>query len=309
MRPAKLHIAIVGAGAVGSVLGRLLVERHHRITAVISRSSRSARRCGRFLGCQTVSTSLDAIPQKTQVVMITTPHGAIQDVARSLARRAGFQWRGIGVCHASGMFTAAVLDPLLECGATTFSFHPLQTFPRDFPPRVVVPSARGIVYGVDGNPAGIRMARILARALEGNILLVPPAKREFYHAACVIASNHLTTMLGILDLFYAEIAPDRHDAARVFGPIIDATLANVRATSAARALTGPVARGGTETIARHFEALKQNAAALIPYYARMTLETIRLALEKHTLTRAQVQDLTQLALSYLDQHFEPEDHL
>lgn len=239
--------------------------------------------------------------------MITTPHGAVRDVARALAAGTGLSWNGVAVCHASGMLTAEGLAPLRKAGATVFSFHPLQTFPREFPPRKIVPSARGIVYGVDGAPDGIRMARKLARALEGKILCVPPELREYYHAACVVASNHFTVLLGILDAFYQDIAPGRRDAFDVFGPILQATLNNVRRTSPSQALTGPVARGGTDTLARHFEALKRHAPALIPYYARMTLETLRLAMAKHSLTAAQVNDLTQLSISYLHQPFEHEE--
>jgi predicted short-subunit dehydrogenase-like oxidoreductase (DUF2520 family) len=307
MRSQPLNIAIIGGGAVGSVLGRVLVENKQRITAVVSRSDASARRCGRFLSCRTVSTSLDVIPQNTQVIMITAPHGAIPEVARGLSLRNGFKWKGVSVCHASGMLTADALAPLRDAGATVFSFHPIQTFPRDFPPRKIVPSARGIVYGVDGSPAGIRMARKLARALEGRIILVPPAMREFYHAACVVASNHLVTMLGILRAFYLDIAPDRKDFIETFLPIIQATLTNVRASSPAAALTGPVARGGTDTIARHLAAIKQQIPALVPYYAQMTLETIRLAMDKKTLTSTQVEELTALAVSYQNQPYDIEE--
>lgn len=308
MRSRPLHIAIIGAGAVGSVLGRVLVENRQRITAVISRTETSARKGGRFLGCRVASTSLEAIPRSTEVIMITTPHGAVESVARALAALESFSWRGVAVCHASGMLTAAALAPLQQAGATVFSFHPIQTFPRDLHPAKIVPSARGIVYGVDGPPAGIRMARTLARRLEGRVLLVPPAMREFYHAACVVASNHLVAMLGILNAFYHDIAPGRKDFMEVFLPIIQATLGNVRATSPARALTGPVARGGTDTIAHHLDAIRHQVPALVPYYARMTLETIRLALEKNTLTAAQVKELTELALAYLNTPYDSEEH-
>jgi predicted short-subunit dehydrogenase-like oxidoreductase (DUF2520 family) len=309
-KPARaLNIAIVGAGSVGTTLGMILSENHQRITAVVSRSMTSAKRCGRLVSCRKVSTSLDAIPQKTEIVLIATPHGAVGEVASALARRKDFRWRGVGVCHASGMLTAAALEPLLEVGATVFSFHPLQTFPRDFHPRKIVPSARGIVFGIDGPPAGIRVAKKLAHALEGKVLLVPPELREFYHAACVAASAHVATLLGILKAFYGDIAPGRQDFMDAFLPIIHATLDNVRASSPARALTGPVARGGTETVNRHFEAIKRTAPALLPYYARMTLETIRVAMEKRSLTGEQVKELTSLALSHLNDSLESEESM
>jgi predicted short-subunit dehydrogenase-like oxidoreductase (DUF2520 family) len=309
MHSRSLNIAIIGAGSVGTTLGMILSANHHRITAVVSRTLTSARRCGKLVSCRTVSTTLEAIPQKTQIVFITTPHSAVRDVASALGRREGFRWRGVGVCHASGMLTADALEPLRKVGATTFSFHPLQTFPRDFHPRKIVPLARGIVYGVDGSPAGIRIARKLASALEGRVLRVPPELREFYHAACVVASSHVVTLLGILKAFYGSIAPGREDFMDAFLPIISATLDNVRATSPARALTGPIARGGTETLRRHFEAIQQTAPALLPYYARMTLETVRVAMEKRSLASEQVKQLTGLALSYMNDQFEHEESL
>jgi predicted short-subunit dehydrogenase-like oxidoreductase (DUF2520 family) len=299
-RSQSLNIAIVGAGAVGSTLGLILRENHHTITAVISRTPKSARKCGRLLSCRTVSTSFDAIPQETQIVMITTPHGAVRDVARGLARLEDFRWRGVAVCHASGMLTAEALDPLRNAGATVFSFHPLQTFPRDFPPRKIVPTARGIVYGIDGPPAGLRVAARLARALDGRTLRVPPDLREFYHAACVVASGHLVALTAILGAFYQDIAPGRRDFMDTFLPIMNATLSNVRASSPERALTGPVARGGTETLARHFDAIQRTAPALIPYYAHMTMETLRVAMEKHSLSSEQVNELTGLVSSYFE---------
>jgi predicted short-subunit dehydrogenase-like oxidoreductase (DUF2520 family) len=307
MRARPLNIAIIGAGSVGTTLGMILSKNHQQITAVVSRSLTSARRCGRLVSCRTVSTSLEAIPQKTGIVLITTPHGAVGDVASALALRKDFRWRGVAACHASGMLTAEALEPLRIAGATVFSFHPLQTFPRDFHPRRIVPSARGIMYGVDGPPAGIRVARKLASALQGRVLLVPPELREFYHAACVVASSHVVALMGILKAFYGDIAPGRRDFMDAFTPIIHATINNVRASSPTRALTGPIARGGAETLRRHFEAIEQTAPALLPYYARMSLETLRVAMEKNTLTAEKVKELTGLALSYTGDSFESKE--
>src|SRR5512140_197275 len=250
-RRARLHIAIIGAGKVGSVLGRILVENGERVVCVISRTAASASRAGRLLRCRRTSTDLAAIPPGTDLIFIATPHSAVRDVARALARLTDVSFRGVTVCHASGMLTAEALEPLRLRGATVFSFHPLQTFPRDFSPADIVPMARGIVYGVDGPPAGVRMARRLARLLDGSILIVPPEMREFYHAACVIASNHLTTMLSLIEGMYATVTGKTRGFYPVFKPIIMATLRNIEATSPVRALTGPVARGGVETVARH----------------------------------------------------------
>jgi predicted short-subunit dehydrogenase-like oxidoreductase (DUF2520 family) len=192
----KFRVAVIGAGRVGSVLGRIMVEEGAVITAVISRTLSSARRGGRYLHCRNVSTAPGAIPAGTDLLFIATPHDAVRDVAGAIAAVGTLPLKGMAACHASGMLTAAALSALEARGATVFSFHPLQTFPRDFPVRRIVPSARGIWYGVDGPPAALRVARRLARLLGGHMLEIPPEMRELYHAACVAASNHLTALLA-----------------------------------------------------------------------------------------------------------------
>jgi len=293
-----LNVAIVGAGKVGTVLGRVLVEEGGRITAVVSRSRSSATSAASYLGCRIHADALTAIPPETDIVFITTPHDAVAGVASTLARLEGLEFGRMGACHASGMLTASVLEPLAERGSTVFSFHPLQTFPRSFPPRRIVPLARGICYGADGSAAGLRMARRFARALRGHVIEIPPEQRELYHAACVVASNHLTALLSVLQEMYGGVRGEKRPSLEPFRPIINATVVNVFATSPATALSGPVARGGVDTVARHLEAVRASLPALMPYFTRMTLETARLAVERGTLTPERRKALENLVMAY-----------
>jgi predicted short-subunit dehydrogenase-like oxidoreductase (DUF2520 family) len=288
-RQRRLRVAIVGAGKVGSVLGRILVEEGCTISAVVSRTATSARRAGRFLNCRNAGTSPGAIPADTDLLFVTTPHSAVESVARDLAAQPDLRFSRLAACHASGMLTAAALQPLENRGATVFSFHPLQTFPRDFPPAKI--SARGITYGVDGSPAGLRYARRLARILQGRVLKVPPELRPFYHAACVVASNHLATLLWILERMFSRLGTGERDISRVFRPIIRATLENIERTSPALAMSGPVARGGVETVAQHFDAVREVAPDLLPIFAALTRESVGLALAKGSITEERAREL------------------
>lgn len=305
-RSSRWNIAIVGAGKVGSVLGRILVENGGRVVAVVSRSHSSARRAAKFLRCKTASTSLSAIPPTTHLVLITTPHGEVAETAVKLAQLPDIDFRGIAVCHASGMLTADALKPVRQKGATVFSFHPLQTFPRDFDPKDIVESGRGIYFGVDGSPAALNVAKQFARKLGGHILKVPPSRRALYHAACVLASNHLVTVLGILERMFKQLGTGHRNFYTPVEPIIMATLRNVARTSPAKALSGPVARGGVETLAGHFVSLKKYTPGLVPYFAHMSLETVKLAEAKGSLTKEQTRSLKTLLYSYLTPTTSPE---
>jgi predicted short-subunit dehydrogenase-like oxidoreductase (DUF2520 family) len=295
---ARLRVAVIGAGKVGLVLGRILADNGAAITCVVSRTPGSASAGGRFLGCRNSSTRLAGIPRDTNLVFIATPHDAVAGVATALANEADLDWPATSVCHASGMLTADVLAPLRAKGAMVFSFHPLQTFPRDFPPRKIVGSAKGITYGVDGEPAALGKAARLARLLGGRVVVVPPDLRVFYHAACVVASNHLTALLADLARMSGRLGFAPGDALAAFRPIIDATVNNVYRTSPARALSGPVARGGVQTVRGHLEAVNTLSPDLLPYFVRMTAETVRLATEKGALSEETVSAFRSLLESF-----------
>jgi predicted short-subunit dehydrogenase-like oxidoreductase (DUF2520 family) len=123
----------------------------------------------------------------------------------------------------------------------------------------------------------------------------------------VVASNHLTAMLGILETMFHRLRPEGEDFFDVFSPILKATLRNVQADSPAGALSGPIVRGGVETIAGHFDALTRFAPALIPYYTRLSMETMHLAIAKGALENAQVEELTRLLLHYSGGKLSQED--
>lgn len=295
----RVNVAIVGAGKVGAVLGRILAENGVHISCVVSRSSGSARAAGKFLGCRNVSTDVHAIPAQTDFVYITAPHSAIPEVALQLASHGTLNFKKVSVCHASGMLSAGALRPLQRKGATVFSFHPLQTFPRSFSPADIVPTARGIYFGVDGTPSAVRKARQFAKMLGGKVVMIPPAKRALYHAACVVASNHLTTMLAVVAEIFSTLEIRKVPFFSAFKPILLATLGNIEQTSPSQALSGPVARGGVETVREHLHAVARFTPEISSYYAAVTRETVRLALDKGSITRTQADEMNTMVGQFL----------
>lgn len=87
--------------------------------------------------------------------------------------------------------------------------------------------------------------------MNGRWFEVADADRPLYHAAAAVASNHLVALLGQVDRIAGSIGvpPEAYlDLAR-------ASLENVARLGPSLALTGPVARGDWDTVARHLAAL------------------------------------------------------
>ena len=88
-------------------------------------------------------------------------------------------------------------------------------------------------------------------ALEGTAVQVPDGDRVVYHAAAVVASNHLVALMGQVE----RLAGAVDVPLEAFLALARGALDNVAATDPATALTGPVARGDWGTVQRHLDAI------------------------------------------------------
>ena len=177
------------------------------------------------------------------VVLLTVPDAEIGRAAASLAD-------GLVVGHVSGATTLAPLAP-----HEAFGLHPLMT--------VTGPEAvfEGVPAALAGSSARAReTAHGLARVLGLRTFELHDHDRAAYHAAASIASNFLVT----LETFAAELAGTAGIPRDVLVPLIRATVSNWEAEGAA-ALTGPIARGDEETVARQRAAV----AARMPHRASL----------------------------------------
>ena len=273
-------ISIVGAGAVGRSLGLSLVGAGFEVAAVVSAHRREAGHLAILVGAPRSSDRLADLPDAGDV-FVCVPDDAIAGVARALAAL-DTSWSGRLVAHTSGSRPASVLDPVAAAGALTVSFHPLLSFPHEGPPVDLA----GAYVGIEGPDDGAERANHVARALGMRPVRIPTNDKPRYHLAASIASNYLTTLLATVDEVLGSdgprAAPRQSGEAETVGshiflPLIRETLDNIERSSPENALTGPVARGDVSTVRMHIDALRVSASHLLPLYAVLATETVRVA--------------------------------
>ena len=164
------------------------------------------------------------------------------------------------VGHCSGATGLAVLAPHEALG-----LHPLMTVAG---PGASFAGAGAAVGGT--TPRAVGTARAVAGALGMRAFLLDDADRPAYHAAASVASNFLVT----LETWAEELLPgDR----TLLAPLVRATVENWAADGAERALTGPIARGDTATVARQREAVAERTPAHLPLWDALATATYALA--------------------------------
>ena len=95
--------------------------------------------------------------------------------------------------------------------------------------------------------AGDAQTAELARTLGLHPFELPDSRRMQYHAAAVVASNHLVALLGQVERL-ASACGVPFDA---FAPLVQSSVINALGIGPSRALTGPVARGDLVTVEQH----------------------------------------------------------
>ncbi len=235
-----LDVVLVGPGRLGRSAALLLERGGHRVRLV----GRGA-----------------AIPP-APLTWLTVPDRAIGAVAAAVPL-------GGVVLHASGATDLAPLRPHRPAG----SLHPLMTFPGPevgLPPTDPPPPA-----AVAGDPEAVAAALGLAEALGWEPFAVP-GDRRLYHAAAVVAGNQATALLGMAAELLAAAGVPIADAPRLLAPLALSSIRNAAASSPARALTGPVARGDEAVLAAHRAAIAAHDAELAAHYDALTDLTRRL---------------------------------
>jgi predicted short-subunit dehydrogenase-like oxidoreductase (DUF2520 family) len=188
------------------------------------------------------------------IVLLCVPDGEIAAAAASVAS-------GRTVGHCSGATGLDVLAP-----HPAFSLHPLMTFTGEGRP----PSLTGAGAAVAGStPQTLGVAYALAGALGLRAVEVAPGDRIAYHAAASIASNFLVTLEGAAEQLAAGTGIERE----MLLPLVRATVENWGRLGSERALTGPVARGDEQTVARQRAAVGERAPELVALFDELVRVT------------------------------------
>ena len=269
---ARRHVAVIGAGAVGTALARRLAACGYPVDAVISRSETPARRLAERIGAPVAATEVAALPDTVDLVCCCVPDDALPSLVEALYLLPR-DWAGSTVAHTSGALTTGVLAPLAARGATTLGFHPLQAFTRASPPEAF----SGVYVGLEGTPAALAFGQRLAADLGTRPVVVPAGARARYHLAAVLASNCLVTLMALVEEVLAAAGIDRRDGGALMRPLVEGTWRNLAAQPPEAALTGPIARGDEATVAAHLDALGGDLEHLLPVYAALATETVRVA--------------------------------
>lgn len=242
---------LVGPGRVGRTLGTLLHRKGQlQLQDVLSAERATAEDAVAFIGAGRAVRALSDL-RPADLWLLATPDAAITPVAMALAAT-GTVRRGDVVWHCSGALASTALAPLAAAGARVASLHPLKSFAA---PAAATASFAGTWCTAEGDATALAVLQPLYESLGAKVRVIEAAGKTLYHAASVLVCNDLTALMEAGLRTYAAAGLDRVTAQTMMEPLVRETLDNVFRLGTTEALTGPVARGDADVIARQFAAL------------------------------------------------------
>jgi predicted short-subunit dehydrogenase-like oxidoreductase (DUF2520 family) len=131
------------------------------------------------------------------------------------------------------------------------SIHPLisisdQTTHRSF---------AGVYFALEGDVAAVRAGKRLTLDLGGNSFVISADKKPLYHAAALMASPNLTTLIDIAIEMMLHCGISARHARQMLLPLIQSTVQNLVHQEPRAALTGTFKRGDIDTVKKHLAAI------------------------------------------------------
>ena len=282
-----MDVSIIGAGRLGTSLGRALARKGYKIRALSCQSLISARESQKIIREGKALTDNVKAAGEGNLIFLCLPDEKLAKAARKLAH-SNISWSKKFVFHSSGLLPAEILKPLQERGAFTASVHPIQSFsqksssPKHFD---------GIFWGLEGDKKALSLARKIVRQLKGHPLPIKAKDKPLYHAACSLASNFFVVLLDIASSLLEDIGLKEEDAERCLLPLLEGTLQNVKKFGRKTSLSGPIVRGDKESVKSHLEALQR-----FPLYSQIYMKLAERALQMARRKKLSTQKIKALRL-------------
>lgn len=286
-RPNRLGIGIIGAGRVGGVLGLALQQAGHTITAVHAVSEASMARAEALLPNVPI-VDIPDILRRSEAVIFAVPDDVLEDLVSGLAA-AGHIQTGHLLVHTSGRYGTDVMHSVREFGAIPVAIHPAMTFTGT---SLDIDRLHNTAFGITADPVVAPIAEALVVEMGGIPVTIPEAARSVYHAAMAHASNHLVTLTDQAQTMLASAGIDQ--PSKLLGNLMSASLENAL-TNGDQALTGPVSRGDSGTVAKHLETLQAlDDAELYETYRAMAQATAQRAHSAGFINATKLEELLEL---------------
>ena len=258
-------IGFIGAGRVGTTLGKYFVSNGINISGYYSKTKESSASSADFTN-SILFNELDDLINKSDTIFITVPDGEISHVWTQIMNA---DINGKTVIHCSGAMTSRIFAGAKQRGVYAYSLHPL------FAINSRVESWKHMVeayFTVEGDSERIEDVKSLIEKVGNPISEINEESKIRYHAASVFFSNLVIGLAAAGEGLLLQCGLDKEFSENAWKSLFIGNATNMINKGLTDALTGPVERADHHTIHKHLESLKGSDETIYKELSRMILD-------------------------------------
>lgn len=245
-----MDVVLIGAGNVGTVLGRTLKQANHTIKAIWNRHPEKARLLADELGTVAVD-HMNALPQEADLFLLSVSDRSIQELAQQLIIKKGV------LVHAAGAVSKEVLHSAAEQYGVLWPMKMIRTH---------MPTLGTCAIMIDANnQQSLQIIRELAGSISDQVHEADDAKRLKMHLIAAITSNFTNHLYHLA----ADYSQEHKIQFSWFYPLIEGVIEQIKTEHPQNVQAGPAFRGDRVTIEKH-RSLLADEPVLLKIYDEMT---------------------------------------
>lgn len=271
MEVVTIRIGFIGAGKVGFSLGKYFKDNNLKVIGYYSKNLDSAKRAAEFTDSKYYY-DMENLVKECDTIFITTPDGTINEIWSSVKE---LSIKGKIICHCSGSLSSRVFSNIEYYNSYGYSIHPMFAFSDPYNSYKDLDKA---FFTIEGPLEKMDLMKDLIIGLGNKIKVISADNKTKYHAASVIASNHVIALVQSAIEKLKECGFREDDALGALYPLIFNNINNIGDNGIVNSLTGPIERADGQTIKNHLECLNEEDEEL---YKLLSRKLIRIAKKKN----------------------------
>ena len=268
-----MRIGFIGAGKMGFTLGKHLKESTDTVlVGYFSQNPESAREAAEFTDTKYYE-DLNELADLCDALFITVPDGQIAVIAKMLDRL-GIAMEGKILCHTSGALSSQIFSGM-HSQIYGYSIHPMCAVSSKTKSHV---NFSKCFITIEGHEKYLDFFVRLFGSLGHEVKIIGQEDKIRYHGAAVMASN---LVIGLYHMAQEELSKcgfTSEEAGHALKFLFQGNAEKLAEFGCGEALTGPVERCDTNTVAKHLSVLEGD---VLEIYKLLSRQLIDVAREKH----------------------------
>lgn len=267
-----MQIGIIGAGKVGSSMGKYMKEHGLPVAGYFSRSAKSSEEAGTFTGTESFK-DLKSIVTACDILCIATPDDVIGEVWAEIRRVSEEFPKACALkhkvlCHFSGSLSSVVFSNIESTGASGCSVHPMSAFSDKF---TSYQQLNQVIFTMEGQEEACRVMEEILSVPGNRVLRIKSESKALYHCSASLVSNFMIGLYQMgLDML-EECGIEAESARELFRPLVENNVKAMLENGTTAALTGPIERSDVGTIEKHLAALDREDAEIYRHLGKKVL--------------------------------------